>query len=226
MKKNEYIIFKSPVAPPLDAPFDDGTWGRIPALKLEYFRQESSDHHPEVRFKLTWTDAGLFGLFDVRDRYVKTAATKFQDMVCRDSCVEFFVEPAGRNGYINFEINCSGILLCQHVLDPRRENGGSLGNARPLTQEEIKGLRIFHTMPDRIPVEITEPVRYRVGFFLPFELFHTVMGTETPAPGVVWRGNVYKCADETSHPHWGCWQPVPELNFHNPAAFGELRFAE
>ena len=78
------------------------------------------------------------------------------------------------------------------------------------------------SLPDRIPVEITEPVRYRVGFFLPFELFHTVMGTETPAPGVVWRGNVYKCADETSHPHWGCWQPVPELNFHNPAAFGEL----
>ena len=39
-----------------------------------------------------------------------------------------------------------------------------------------------------------------------------------------WRGNLYKCGDRTSHPHWAAWSPVDELNFHLPRCFGTLRF--
>ncbi len=220
----EYLVTKlnAPIA--LDAPFDSGAWGSLPFLRLENFRTEGSGHRPEVRFKLGWSDDGLYGLFDVNDRYVRAVAEKFQDPVCRDSCVELFVEPAGNNGYINFEINCSGILLVSHVRDHRREPGKPLKDARPLSPREAAGIRIFHSMPDRVEPEITEPVHYNVGFFIPFSLFAEVMNAPVPCSGTVWRANVYKCADKTSHPHWASWQPVPELNFHLPASFGGLRF--
>ena len=30
----------------------------------------------------------------------------------------------------------------------------------------------------------------------------------SPSPRAVWRVNFYKCADDTSHPHWLTWSPV------------------
>ena len=43
-------------------------------------------------------------------------------------------------------------------------------------------------------------------------------------PGQTWRGNFYKCADRSSHPHWASWSPLGEpLNFHTPQFFGPLR---
>jgi len=48
----------------------------------------------------------------------------------------------------------------------------------------------------------------------------------TPSPQAEWRVNFYKCADDTSHPHWLTWSPVdlPEPNFHHPQSFGILQF--
>jgi hypothetical protein len=43
--------------------------------------------------------------------------------------------------------------------------------------------------------------------------------------GQAWRGNFYKCGDETSHPHWGMWAPIREgFTFHQPRFFGTLHF--
>jgi len=39
----------------------------------------------------------------------------------------------------------------------------------------------------------------------------------------VFRGNFFKCGDETSHPHWASWSPISEeLNFHRPETFGSI----
>ena len=47
------------------------------------------------------------------------------------------------------------------------------------------------------------------------------------ASGQVWRANLYKCGDQTSHPHWASWAPIGEaLNFHQPGFFGGLDLAE
>ena len=38
--------------------------------------------------------------------------------------------------------------------------------------------------------------------------------------------NFFKCADDSSHPHWASWAPIGEaLNFHQPQYFAPLRFA-
>ena len=217
-----YLIHRSPAPPELSAGFDSDDWEKCGTIHVACFRPEGSGHQPETRFKLQYDDRGLYGLFSVRDRFVRCVAERFQDMVCCDSCVEFFVRPAVGLGYINFEFNASGILLAQHITDRRRRPGTD--DARPLTEEEIAGIRIYHSLPDRVEPEIPEETRYEVGFFLPFELFEKIQHAPIPVSGTVWRGNVYKCGDQTSHPHWASWRPVRRVNFHEPDCFDILEF--
>ena len=89
-----YLIHRAGRTPALDAGFDSGEWSGCRTLNVDVFRPEGSGHRPETRFRLQYDREGLYGLFSVRDRFVRCVARKFQDPVCRDSCVEFFVRPA------------------------------------------------------------------------------------------------------------------------------------
>ncbi|MBO4512195.1 MAG: hypothetical protein J5746_05485, partial [Victivallales bacterium] len=37
-----------------------------------------------------------------------------------------------------------------------------------------------------------------------------------------WTANFYKCADQTSHPHWITWAPLTVTNYHQPNQFQAL----
>ncbi len=217
-----YRICRTERPPALDAGFDSGDWSCCGVLNVDVFRPEGSDHRPETRLRLQYDHAGLYGLFSVRDRFVRCVAEKFQGPVWCDSCVELFLQPSNGFGYLNFEFSASGVWLVQWIRDHRRRPG--MEDSRPLTESEVEGVRIFHTLPNRVEPEIAEPVDYEVGFFLPFSVFAKTLGSPAPAPGTVWRGNAYKCGDETSHPHWASWRPVKRVCFHEPDCFGDLEF--
>lgn len=138
-----YLIHRAGRTPALDAGFDSGEWSGCRTLNVDVFRPEGSGHRPETRFRLQYDREGLYGLFSVRDRFVRCVARKFQDPVCRDSCVEFFVRPAHGRGYVNFEFSAAGVLLAQHVADCRRRPGTD--DARPLTEREAAGIRDIPT---------------------------------------------------------------------------------
>ena len=184
--------------------------------------KEKFPYHPLTAFSAAHSNNYIYVDFFTRCNYLRAVNYKNNSPVSQDSCVEFFVRPAVGLGYINFEFNASGILLAQHITDRRRRPGTD--DARPLTEEEIAGIRIYHSLPDRVEPEIPEETRYEVGFFLPFELFEKIQHAPIPVSGTVWRGNVYKCGDQTSHPHWASWRPVRRVNFHEPDCFDILEF--
>lgn len=217
-----YLIRRARRPPALDAGFDSDDWRNGLVLNVDQFRPEGSCHRPETRFRLQYDQEGLYGIFSVRDRFVRCVAQKFQDPVCRDSCVEFFVRPATGRGYVNFEFSAVGILLAQHIADCRRRPGTD--DMRPLTKQEVSGIRIFHTLSGRIEQELTEETCYELGFFLPFSIFSGTHASPVPVSRTVWSGNVYKCGDDTSHPHWASWQPIKKVNFHEPDCFGIFEF--
>ena len=218
-----YIVNRAGHMPDLAAEFDSPDWNAARIMPIACVRPEGSDHIPETALKLLYDAAGIYGLFQVRDRYVRCVAAKPDDPVCCDSCVEFFVQPAGGTGYNNFEINACGIMLAMHV-DNSLRNREEFAQARFLTGEEREGIRIFHTLPDSLAEELPGPVEYRVGFFLPFSVFRRTNHAPVPVRGTVWHANAYKCGDRTSHPHWLSWKPVSRLNFHLPDCFGQLIF--
>lgn len=217
----KYLIHRAEKQPDLSAPFEE--WASCETMRIDQPAPGDYPYHPETELRMQYDDTGLYGLFRVRDDAIKCVARNFQDSVCKDSCVEIFLQPMHGVGYSNFEMNVSGVLLTMHIEDETRVPGG-FKKFRYLTKEEAKDIRIFHTLPDRIPEEITTLTEYRVGFFLPFSLFKAIYGAPIPTPGTRWRGNAYKCGDETSKPHYLCWSKVGKLNFHLPEYFGDLIF--
>ena len=202
---------------------DDDRWPVDPTLYVRRFRPERTSHRPVTEVRLLYDDMALYGLFCVQDRYVRCVREGLQVPVCRDSCVELFVQPGGRGGYFNFEFNCGGAALASYITDQRRTPDGFADFAR-LSVAECRRIELGHTLDGPIDPEIEHPLDWALACRIPFGLIESYSGVPPPRPGVVWRGNAYKCGDETSHPHWAAWSPVPELNFHDPQAFGDLLF--
>jgi len=137
--------------------------------------------------------------------------------------VEFFVQPRPDQGYFNLEMNAGGSHLCMFIEDPARIPGGFKKFTR-LPPEWGGRIQVRSSLPATVDPEVTEPLTWEVNFFLPFEVLEHFVGPLGKIEGQAWRGNFFKCGDETSHPHWAAWAPVDELNFHLPRCFGILNF--
>jgi hypothetical protein len=200
-------------------------WQRAETVDLLIFRPESSDHRPKTQARLVYDDAGLYCMFRVVDRYVRSVQTEFMGPVCADSCVEFFVRPKPDRGYFNIEINCGGTLLCHYITGAIRTPEGFQGST-PLAPEDGRMIRIQHSMPRTVEPEIVTPTTWTIAYHVPFALLEKYAGPIGAVAGQRWTGNFYKCGDKTSHPHWTSWNPVDALNFHLPQCFGVLEFGE
>ena len=208
------------------AEWDHPQWQRVSPLEITHFPWEDSAHRPRTRARLLYDSGKLAIIFQVEDRYVRAVAKEFQDNVCRDSCVEFFVAPlSGSNAYFNFEVNCGGTMLVRRCV-PEGEHGAGWETAA-VTSEEGAAIPMAHSMPRIVEPERAEPTTWTLEYQVPFALFEAYFPIDRPGPGTVWRGNFYKCGDQTSHPHWGSWAPVgtESPNFHQPAFFQSLLFA-
>lgn len=188
--------------------------------RIDQARPESTAHRPETTFRVLHDGASLYLRFDVSDCYVRSVQTAYQSPVCTDSCVEFFVQPKAGLGYFNFEVNAGGTLLLFYVEDPTRTPQG-LKRFTPVAEAWGARVTVQSSLPRTVNPEITEPLAWHVSYRVPLSLFEHYVGDIGKA-GAVWRANFYKCGDQTSHPHWLAWSPVPTLNFHLPASFGEL----
>ena len=220
----EYRVRRATATPELMGNWDGPAWREADVAAITHFHRQSSSHHPQAEAKLLYDDGGLYVHFRVSDRYVVCRHAEPQSPVCRDSCVEAFLQPKPDKGYLNFEINCGGAILLYYVTDPTRIDG-RLQEFAPVGRKLIDKIRIYHSMPQRIEEEIDQPVDWQVEYFVPNEVFEAHVGPLGAPSGRRWRGNFYKCADDSSHPHWGSWSPIGEqLNFHAPDYFGSVRF--
>jgi hypothetical protein len=208
--------------PVIDADWGKAAWKRVSPERLEHFMGEKPDHFPDTQFKLGYDDRAVYVIFQVNDRYVRASRTAYQQNVYKDSCVEFFFKPNNDSteNYFNLETNCCGAALFAFQAGPR------LGEIR-VPAGEFDALTLAHSLPGPVRGEIGEPTTWAVEYRLPFEVLENYCLVEKPAPGVVWKGNFYKIADESSHPHYLTWAPVdrPAPDFHQPRFFGHLVFA-
>lgn len=226
MSDLHYDIKRTRIAPGASDTWDGACWSPANVLEVNQFHPRSSSHRPRTRARLLYDDDALHVLFHVQDRYVRCVHLNFQDYVSRDSCVEFFLQPEGHASYLNFEINCGGTMLLYCIEDPTRGEGAPFRKFMPLTARQASAVRLWHSLPSRVEPEITDPVEWTLGCSVPFTLFEPFFGPVQPVAGRAWRGNLFKCGDQTSHPHWASWAPIGDvLRFHQPERFAPLRFA-
>jgi len=218
-----YNINFSEKKPFLEANWYSIDWEKAEIALLEQIRPESAGFVPSVKVKLLYNNEGISGIFYVEDKYVICARTENMDSVWKDSCVEFFIKPFYDKGYFNFEFNCIGILYASYILDPERtENGFKDFNL--FSKEDCNKVETISSLKNPVEPEYADSLNWTLQFFIPFSLLEAYTGKCDFENTNEWSCNFYKCADESSQPHWISWSPVVELNFHAPESFGKLLF--
>ncbi len=206
----------------------DAVWSGASEAAVTHFTWEDSGHRPDARARVIYDDNWLAIRFTVKDQYVRAVAEKFNDSVCSDSCVEFFVAPSddpAQDAYFNFEVNCGGTMLLYACPSSAQRLAGA-GSVH-VSEEDGETIQMAATLPKIVEPELTEPTQWSVEYHVPWTLFEKYFEVKRPRAGQTWRGNFYKCGDRTSHPHWGSWSPVdtPRPSFHQPDFYQPLRFA-
>lgn len=173
-------------------------------------------YKPEVRFNIAYGKKEIFLKYYVRESNTKAEKDQPNQMVCEDSCVEFFVSPDDDGIYYNFEFNPIGTVLLgagHGRTDSKR--------ADPAFTERIRRIT---TMGDKPFGEIKGDIRWSLTLAIPLDIFFHHHVTELK--GKTFRANFYKCGDKLSNPHFVTWNPVQteEPDYHRPEFFGALKF--
>ena len=171
-------------------------------------------YKPIVTFDIARGDKELYIHYFVRGLSLRAMADDDGEYVHPDSCVEFFMRKADELYYTNFEFNCIG--TCLAARGPGRQS------RTPFTSNEYKKIRRYPTIQREAFEEKKGLYSWELTVAIPFEL----MGLNASNMPAVIRGNFYKCADGTAHPHYVTWSPVnlPAPDYHCPEHFGEICF--
>jgi hypothetical protein len=220
---SRYNIAYTKNSPDLKGLWNGAAWQQAAVLAINYFRPESSSHRPPTRARLLFDDAYLYGIFQVDDYYVRSVHTRFQGPTYLDSCVEIFMQPDPNQGYFNFEFNAGGALAVFYIRDSVRTESGFKSFTK-LSETQGEQVGIFHSQPALIDPERVGALTWTLEFAIPLAVLAQYAEFPSALAGQTWHGNLFKCGDQTSHPHWASWAPVDELNFHLPRCFGELYF--
>ncbi len=183
---------------------------------IETINWESHLYKPSVRFNMAWGDREIYIKYYVREDHVKAEKSRTNEMVCEDSCVEFFVSPSDDGIYYNFEFNPIGTGLM----------GAGHGRADSVRADPavVEGIRRLTSMGDRPFPEISGDIGWSLTLAIPLSAFfhHRVENLA----GKSFRANFYKCGDRLTTPHYVTWNPVgtEKPDYHQPAFFGILKF--
>ena len=175
-------------------------------------------YRPDIKFTIGYTDNEILLKYYITEDYFKAEKTVTNQMVCEDSCVEFFVSPADDGTYYNMEFNGIGTCLLG--------SGISRANSVKTDPGIISNIR-------RQASPGSDPISERKGRFSwtitiaipPSVFFHHKI---KELKGKTFRANFYKCGDKLSVPHYLTWNPVVTStpDFHQPDFFGILKFQQ
>jgi hypothetical protein len=181
---------------------------------LDVINWETYAYKPVVAFDIARGERDLYIHYFVRGLSLRAVADDDGEYVHPDSCVEFFMRRKEELFYTNFEFNCIGTCLAAR--------GTNRNGRTPFTANEYKKIRRYTTVQREAFTEKTGIHEWELTVAIPFEL----MGLAASNLPDMIRGNFYKCADETSNPHYVTWSPIdlPSPDYHCPEHFGEIRF--
>ena len=186
------------------------------AQQINLINWEKYPYCPEVFFRMMYNDFALYIRFDVKEKYVRARAVGNHSPVYLDSCVELFLSPECNDEYYNLEINCIGTKLFKY-----RKFGM---NPDPASGEIVSMIRCRSSLGDTPFEEREGENSWNMLVIIPWAAYwkHQIK----PASGLKMRGNLYKCGNELSEPHYVSWNKIEVEfpSFHQPHFFGEFVF--
>ena len=177
---------------------------------------ETYPYKPQVEFRIAHTDNAILLHYKVSEASVRAKHNKDNDSVWTDTCVEFFIVPAGDGIYYNIECNCIGTILMGA--------GSSRAHRERASQAVMDKVQRWSSLGCEPYDEQFGETSWNVALIIPYSVFfkHHI----TSLDGKTVSANFYKCGDELQIPHYLSWNPVPieKPDFHRPEFFGMLEF--
>ena len=183
-------------------------WSTIPYARID-FSLLQTDANIKAYAQLTFDDTSFFVRLVAYEEHIRAELNSLIADVCEDSCLEFFFCPiAGDHRYFNVECNPNGCLYLGF--------GSNVDN-------------LVRLLPEHQPIKPLVrrfPGGWETSYAIPYAFIRNFFPDFVPRSNQSIRANFYKCGDKTVTPHYLCWNPVPAepLTFHNPTAFGTVRF--
>ena len=160
-------------------------WGDVPTADIDCFQWEDGrNYRPRSTAKMCFVrNEGIYVLLMSEEEKVKAVYTKTDEPVYKDSCLEVFLK-LGEEGYINIETNANGVYL---------SGFGKSRNNRLRLKE----------LTDKIPLitPVREGKMWGNEIFVSNELLRDIYPSLGGVRCGTFRGNFYKCGDETHTPH-------------------------
>jgi len=97
-------LLLSPEIPDLDE-VSEALDKQTEKLQISTLNWKGYDYKPDVKFAIAYSDREIFLKYYITEDYFKAEKTEPNQMVCEDSCVEFFIDPSNKGEYYNFEFN-------------------------------------------------------------------------------------------------------------------------
>lgn len=171
------------------------------------------------RFKIMYSQKGVYVLFEGEDDKISTDYTRDQDDLYNADVFEVFFQPDTRHPiYFEYEINALGKELV--ILVPNID-GRFLG-WQPWHYEGQRRITKAVHVEGGQQKPFAGIVQWTAEIFFPYEVLDPLIAGP-PKPGDVWRGNFYRLDyDDEDQNKWS-WTPV-ERHFHEYQRFGELIF--
>jgi len=198
---------------------DNAAWRQSEWTPLR--RRQPEAHPYDTRFKMLYSNTGLYFLMDGTDRKLTaTMADDFMDLWNEDVYEVFLWTDERYPVYFEYEISPLGREL--PILIP---NFGG----------QFLGWRPWHYERDRVTRKATSIIGgpkqsqasiegWRAEFFFPYALLRPLQNVP-PKPGARWRANFYRMDyDEGKRTQWE-WAPVGKT-FHDYEKFGDVIFAD
>jgi hypothetical protein len=184
--------------------------------RIDTVNWKDYSYMPEARFNMAYGEKEIFIKYYVTEDYFKAEKTETNQMVCEDSCVEFFVSPSEDGIYYNIEFNAIGTCLFG--------SGTGRHDSKRAPAELISGIRKLGSVDPGPKPEIKGPFSWTLTIAIPFEAFFHHRISELK--GKTFRANFYKCGDMLSVPHYVTWNPVgtEKPDYHRPEYFGMIKF--
>jgi hypothetical protein len=192
-------------------------------IEREYFSEASDrSYKPITEFVLAHDNENIIVKYWVQEATMKASYDSDFSQIWKDSAVELFISSDDiPDMYYNFEFNCIGSCLAgrgPHVKD--REN---------ISSEHMKSIRRWSSLPRQTFEEKKADIADAKSWFK-WELLvvipHSVFGVIKPSlSSVSIKGNLQKCGDDLSKPHWLSYFPIKTEvpAFHRPDCFGVLK---
>ncbi len=190
--------------------------------KTKWISMPSSEEqiHPyETKFKILYSEKGIYILGYCEDNLISTDYTKDQDDIWKGDVFEVFLQTDPANPlYFEYEINPLNTELA--ILVPNNE--GDFFGWSPWHYEgdrKIKRVVQIHGGNAKSGEKIDA---WSIELFFPYALFKALKNVP-PKTGTEWTGNFYRMDYDTGERVAWSWKPV-EKTFHEYKKFGKLAF--